>query len=127
MAYDETLASRIEEILVDKPQVEQKKMFGGLAFMVRRHMCVGVNDDRLMARVGPEAYEQCLQKKHASEMTFTGKPLKGMVYVDAAGIKSDAQLRGWIDTCLAFVASLPDKSTDKSTGKSTGKSARKKN
>lgn len=109
MAYDEGLASRIEEALVDTPQVEQKKMFGGLAFMVRRHMCVGVLDDRLMARVGPQAYATCLAKKHASEMTFTGKASKGMVYVAAAGIKTDAQLQGWIDTCLEFVASLPDK------------------
>ncbi len=109
MAYDEGLASRIEEILVDLSHVEQKRMFGGLAFMVRRHMCVGVMQDRLMARVGPQAYEACLQKKHASEMTFTGKPLKGMIFVDAAGLKTDAQLQGWIDTCLQFVASLPDK------------------
>ncbi len=109
MAYDEGLAFRIEEILADVPDVEQKKMFGGLAFMVRRHMCVGVTNEMLMARVGPEQYAECLQIRHAKEMTFTGKPMKGMIYVDPEGIAEDDDLKLWIDRCLDFVASLPAK------------------
>jgi TfoX/Sxy family transcriptional regulator of competence genes len=109
MAYDESLAARIEEILVDRSDVIQKKMFGGLAFMVRQHMCVGVMDDMIMARVGPQHYAECLQQDYAKEMTFTGKPLKGMVYVEPKGISCDTQLRSWIRQCLNFVDSLPDK------------------
>jgi TfoX/Sxy family transcriptional regulator of competence genes len=109
VAYDEGLATRIEEAMVDVPHVEQKKMFGGLAFMVRQHMCVGVIDDMLMARVGPDQYEKCLKKKYAKEMTFTGKPLKGMLYIESRGITEDDQLHEWIGRCLDFVSSLPDK------------------
>jgi TfoX/Sxy family transcriptional regulator of competence genes len=112
MAFDEGLAVRIEEALVDVPHVEQKKMFGGLAFMVRQHMCVGVIDDMLMARVGPEQYADCLKEKFAKEMTFTGKPLKGMVYVEPEGVSEDEQLSEWIEKCLNYVASLPDKQTN---------------
>jgi hypothetical protein len=72
-------------------------------------MCVGVIDDMIMARVGPERYAACLQKEHAKEMTFTGKPMKGMVYVEAKGVSSEAQLQSWITECLDFVTSLPDK------------------
>lgn len=111
MAYDERLVARIEEILVDRSDVEQKKMFGGVAFMVRQHMCIGVIDDMIMARVGPERYAACLQKEPAKEMTFTGKPMKGMVYVDVQGISSEAQLHSWITECLDFVTTLPDKKT----------------
>ena len=109
MAYDEGLAVRIEEALADVPLVEQKKMFGGMAFMVRQHMCVGVIDDKLMARVGPEQYQSCLSETFAKEMTFTGKPLTGMVYIEPQGIVEDEQLLKWIERCLAFVATLPDK------------------
>ena len=121
MAYDEALASRIAKILEDTPQVEPKKMFGGIAFMVKEHMCVGVINTELMARVGPENYEAALTHTHAREMNFTGKPLKGMVYVSQEGISSDADLREWIDKCLAFVNTLPAK--QKPSGK---KASRKK-
>ena len=109
MAYDEGLAVRIEEALADVPNVEKRKMFGGIAFMVRQHMCVGVIDDMLMARVGPRQYAACLKQEHVREMTFTGKPLTGMVYIDPQGIAEEHQLSEWIVTCLAFVNTLPDK------------------
>ena len=109
MAYDEGLAARIDAAVGEVEDVEQKKMFGGICFLVRQHMCAGVVDDILMARVGPDQYEECLKAEHAREMTFTGKPMKGLVYVDPAGISTDAQLQQWVDRCLDFVATLPDK------------------
>jgi hypothetical protein len=84
-------------------------MFGGLCFMVSDHMCCGVINDTLMARVGPKQYEECLKLKHVKEMDFTGKPLKGMVYVQAQGVADDRELERWVDRCLEFVRSLPEK------------------
>lgn len=109
MAYNTKLAERIDNVLNGVPNVVQKKMFGGVVFMVRNHMCVGVVGDVLMARVGPDQYEKCLEKKHASEMLFTGKPMKGMIYVESNGIKSEEQLTKWVERCLYFVSTLPDK------------------
>lgn len=109
MAYDEGVAQRLREILVERTDVEEKKMFGGLAFMVRGHMCCGVLNDTLMARVGPEQYEDALAQPHAREMDFTGKPLKGFVYVSPAGFESDKDLLRWVQRCEAFVNALPSK------------------
>ncbi len=110
MAYDEGLAERMRDLLQDQPDVEEKKMFGGLCFMVSRHMCCGIIDDKLMARVGPDNYEESLTKKHVSEMNFTGKPMKGMIYVEAEGTTEDEDLSRWLDVCLEFVKTLPPKS-----------------
>lgn len=109
MAYDEGLAQRIRESLRIGGDVVEKKMFGGIAFMVDGNMCVGVVGDDLMARVGPKQYPQALARPDAREMDFTGKPLKGFVYVDAAGIESDAALQEWLDLACAFVQDLPPK------------------
>ena len=109
MAYDEGLAQRFLEHFDDRPDVEAKKMFGGLCFMVSRHMCCGIVGDTLMARVGPDNYEDCLNKDHAKEMDFTGKAMKGMVYVSPKGIASDEQLASWVNICESFVKSLPPK------------------
>ncbi len=109
MAYDEGLAQRIREQLQNRGDVEEKKMFGGLCFMVSNHMCCGIVGDKLMARVGPANYKSHLSKKYAEEMNFTGKPMKGMVYVTPEGISKDSELREWIDICIGFVASLPPK------------------
>ena len=117
MAYDETLAIRIEKALSGVPNVEQKNMFGGAAFMVRKHMCVGVVNDMLMARVGPDQYEDCLKEKHAKEMMFTGKPMKGMIYVDPDGISTEVQLTNWIEKCLYFISKLPDKKENQKRNK----------
>lgn len=110
MAYDEGLAERIREILQDRHDVEEKKMFGGLCFMVSGHMCCGIVKETLMLRVGPENYQQCLARKYASEMDFTGKAMTGMVYVAPAGIESDTALAEWVGIGTEFVASLPPKS-----------------
>ena len=111
MAYDEGLAQRIREILEDSTEYKynEKKMFGGIAFMVRNRMCVGVINDTLMARVGPKNYQKFLKRKYVNEMDFTGKPLKGFLYVENQGIRSDKNLEEWVKICEKFVDSLPPK------------------
>ena len=109
MAYDERLAERIERYFGTRTDVDQKKMFGGLCFMVNNHMCCGILQDELMARVGSEAYEECLNQEYARAMNFTGKVMKGMIYVSAQGIKSDDQLHRWIAVCENFIRTLPPK------------------
>ena len=109
MAYDEGVAERLREMLEMMGGADEKKMFGGVAFMVAGHMTCGVVGDRLMVRVGPEQYEKSLQRPYASEMDFTGKPLKGFVYVDPEGFEEDAALQNWIELSLSFVHSLPPK------------------
>lgn len=109
MAYNERLAERIRTILRGRRRVTEKKMFGGLAFMVNGHMCVGINGDDLMVRVGPERYERSLEYKHARPMDFTGKPLKGMVYVSPPGYRSTVNLTRWVEDGLKFVRSIPPK------------------
>ena len=109
MYYDEGLAQRIREQFQDRRDVEEKKMFGGRCFMVSNHMACGTVGDSLMARVGPDNYEKCLNQAHASKMDFTGKAMKGMVYVAREGIESDVELSSWLNICTAFVASLPPK------------------
>jgi TfoX/Sxy family transcriptional regulator of competence genes len=110
MSYDEELAQRTRAILASRDDVIEKKMFGGLAFMVRGHMCVGIVDRELMVRIGPDAYETALADSHARPMDFTGKPLRGMVYVQAAGLRTAAGLRSWVDRGLRFVSALAPKS-----------------
>lgn len=109
MAYDEGLAQRIRECLQHQDDVVEKKMFGGLCFMVTSHMCCGIVNDTLMARVGPDQYEKSLARKYVSEMDFTGKAMKGLVYVAPEGLGSDKALCRWVETCLKFVMSLPPK------------------
>jgi len=109
MAYDEGLAQRLEQHFQHRPEVEIKKMFGGLCFMVNRHMCVGIVGDLLMARVGPSQYESCLAHQHTTEMDFTGKSMKGMVYVKPEGICEDDELEQWLGLCESFVRTLPPK------------------
>jgi TfoX/Sxy family transcriptional regulator of competence genes len=109
MAYDENLARRIREVLRDRADVAEKKMFGGLAFLASGHMCCGIVDRDLMVRVGPEQYERALESKDARPMDFTGRPMKGMVYVAAAGIPTRKALQSWITRALRFVDTLPPK------------------
>lgn len=109
MAFDEGVAERIRQVFDGRQDIAEKKMFGGIAFMHSGNMCVGVVNDVLMARVGPDAYEEAVARPHAREMDFTGKPMKGFVYVDPAGFAEDDQLREWIALCESFTGSLPPK------------------
>lgn len=110
MAYDEDVAYRVREALADADvDPVEREMFGGLAFMVRGHMTVGVIGDDLIVRVGKEGHEDALAQPHAREMDFTGKPMTGMVYVAPAGIADDGALRAWVRRGLDFTGSLPPK------------------
>jgi hypothetical protein len=84
-------------------------MFGGLAFMIAGNMCVGIVGDDLMVRVGPDAAPDALELPHAREMDFTGRPMRGFVFVDAAGVTDRTDLEAWVDRGLAFAESLPAK------------------
>jgi TfoX/Sxy family transcriptional regulator of competence genes len=97
MAYDAVLAERIRTALRGRDDVVEKKMFGGLTFMVAGRMACGVVHDDLMVRVGSEGHEESIAQPHARPMDFTGKPMQGMVYVAPAGVATDDDLRRWVD------------------------------
>lgn len=109
MAYDEGLAERVREIVRFRTGVTERKMFGGLAFMSHGHMFIGVLGSTLMARVGPHEYANALKKPHVKEMDFTGRPMKGYVYVESDGFESDSALEFWVGKCHEFASSLPPK------------------
>lgn len=109
MAFDEGAAQRVREALADRDDVVEKKMFGGLAFMVSGNMCIGVLGPDLMLRVGKERYEELLARPHARRMDFTGKPMAGYLYLEPAGYESDEDLEDWIALALDFVLTLPPK------------------
>jgi TfoX/Sxy family transcriptional regulator of competence genes len=104
MSYDEKLAARVRAVLSARDDVVEKRMFGGLCFMVSGAMCCGLTKNGFMVRVGAERYDEALAQPHARPMDFTGRPLKGMVYVAPEGIGSDAALGRWIRRGLAFVS-----------------------
>ena len=110
MAFDEGLAERVRGVLRDRSDVVEKKMFGGLCFMVAGHMTVGISGDELMVRVGKDRYDDAMAQPHAREMDFTGRSLKGFVYVGTDGFASDDDLTGWVGRGLANTDSLPPKS-----------------
>jgi len=109
MAYDEGLAQRIRESLGNAPSIGEKKMFGGLCFTLNGHMMVGIVKESLMARVGEAAAFEALSRPGARPMDFTGKPMKGYLFVDPVGITEDHDLEAWIALAKNFVASLPAK------------------
>ena len=102
MAFNEKLSNRIRETLAETPNVEEKYMFGGVCYMVNDKMCVGVVDDELMCRIGPDKYEEALEKTGAREMIFTGKPMVGYVFVSDEGMKTKRDFEYWINLCLDF-------------------------
>lgn len=109
MAYDEAVAQRVREALTKYSGVTEKKMFGGLAFFLRGNMCCGITGNELMVRVGPQVYETALSQPHTRKMDFTGKPLKGFVYVSPAGFGAKKELKAWIEKAMEFALSLPPK------------------
>lgn len=109
MAYDEGVAQRVREQLQARGDITERKMFGGLAFMAHGHMFIGILGDRLMVRVGPDHYAKALSQVHVQEMDFTGRPMKGYIYVEPDGFESDAQLESWINQGYTFVGALPPK------------------
>ena len=107
MAYDEKLSNRVWAILKGQSALVEKKMFGGLAYMSQGKMFAGILNKDLVVRVGPETNDAALKELHTRPMDFTGKPMKGYIYVSPDGVKTPAQLRKWLMRGLKFVASLP--------------------
>jgi TfoX/Sxy family transcriptional regulator of competence genes len=114
MAYDETLASRVREILSSVAGFSEKKMFGGLCFLIHGNMCCGVLKNELVLRLDPELARETLSGPHTRPMDFTGRPMKGFVFIEGAGLRTDRQLRELASMALAFAQSLPRKPGGKS-------------
>jgi len=127
MPLNEELAERVRVILVGQKDLVEKRMFGGICFMLRGNMLCGVDkSDKLMLRVGKDRYEKLLAHKHAREMDFTGKPLRGFLHIMPAGYKTEKQLSDWIMHALSFVDTLPTKKPKKKATKKRVKEKPKK-
>ena len=109
MAYDEGLAQRIRDTLVDQDGLVEKKMFGGVAFMVHGNMACGVVKEDMMVRVGHDTFDEAVGQAHARPMDFTGKPSRSMVYVDVVGLDEEDDLARWVQRGVDFALSLPPK------------------
>ena len=109
MAYDVHLADRIRSILKSGGEFSERKMFGGLAFMVNGHMCCGVLKTDLVLRLTPEEADAALREPHTRPMDFTGKPMKSMIYVSAIGTDSDQALAAWVESAVKLARSVPEK------------------
>jgi TfoX/Sxy family transcriptional regulator of competence genes len=105
MAYNEKLANRVRESISKTHKItEEKKMFGGLCFMVSGKMCVGVEQERMMVRLDPEVYDEVMEMEGCRPMDFTGKPMRGYVFVDASALSSQKKLDYWIKLALDYNA-----------------------
>src|SRR6202453_2263174 len=109
MAFDEILAARIRHALARKKGIEDKKMFGGICFMLNGNMLVGVWKDSLIVRLGENQGQEALLEPHVKPFDITGKPMKNWVLVKPEGIKDDEQLKGWIQRAVKFVGKMPGK------------------
>lgn len=109
MAFDEGVAERLREALANTADVSERKMFGGLAFMVRGNMCCGIIGDILMVRVGLAAYDRVLGKPYVRPMDFTGRPMRGLVFVEPPGFSEDLAISQWVHQALQCVHALPPK------------------
>ncbi|MCY7319066.1 MAG: TfoX/Sxy family protein [Ramlibacter sp.] len=109
MAFDPGLAQRVREVVGDRRGVTERQMFGGIAFLVDGKMFVGIRDASLMARVGPERYQDALAMPGVRVMDFTGRPMRGYAYIDPAALAEDKDLQAWLVWCLQYVAALPGK------------------
>src|SRR5215471_4085172 len=116
MAYDVHLADRIRSILQSAGEFSEKKMFGGLAFLVNGHMCCGVLKTDLVLRLTPEEAAASLRQPNARPMDFTGKPMKSMIYVSAMGTDSDQALATWVESAVKLARSVPPESVHQIAG-----------
>ena len=108
MAYDEDLADRVREVVLIDAEVTERKMFGGLAFLLDGHMFVGIVGSELMVRIGDDAAQRALELDHVREMDFTGKPMKNMIFVEPAGLHGPA-LERWVTAAADYARTLPPK------------------
>ncbi|MFO0749105.1 MAG: TfoX/Sxy family protein [Myxococcota bacterium] len=113
MAYDEDLAARVRAALSGLPALEEKRMFGGLCFMLSGHMALGVVKDRLMVRFQPSRHDEVLELPGAGPMTFTKRAagMRGLAYVSQDGLPDETALATWVELALELVRSLPPKSS----------------
>jgi TfoX/Sxy family transcriptional regulator of competence genes len=109
MAYDEALAQRIRAALPNVTGLTEKKMFGGIGFLVYGNMACGVHGNDLMVRINPDSYEAALASPHVRVFDMTGRPMKGWIVVDSAGVQSIEDLQSWLQQGVAFAQSLPPK------------------
>lgn len=109
MPYNEQLAARLRRYFRTHKGVEEKRMFGGVAFMLNGHMCSGIHKNLLLVRVADDRYPVLLKKPHAAVMDITGNVMKGFLFVKPAGVKTQAGLAGWLDEAVACAKSKPPK------------------
>jgi TfoX/Sxy family transcriptional regulator of competence genes len=109
MAFDENLAARIRVALARKKNIEEKKMFGGIGFLLNGNMLIGGWKNSLIVRVGPDGYEDALLEPHVKEFDITGRPMKGWVLVEPEGVEDDEKLKNWIQQAVKFVGKLTAK------------------
>jgi TfoX/Sxy family transcriptional regulator of competence genes len=109
MAFDEGLGQRLREQLAGTGEVTERRMFGGLSFLVDGNLCVGVMGERLIARVGLDATAAALERPGSRLFDFTGRPMKGWVTVEPGALEDDDALAGWVELALAYVRTLPPK------------------
>ena len=109
MAYNEQLAQRVRQLLIDQTGYEEKKMFGGIGFLLHGNMACGIVKDELVVRVGTDRYQASLAMPHTREFDITGRTMKGWIMVAANGNKADEDLSFWVNRGVAFAATLPPK------------------
>jgi TfoX/Sxy family transcriptional regulator of competence genes len=109
MPYDDSLAQRVRTAVGRRRTIVEKKMFGGVRFLFRGNMCIGIWQDSLIVRVGPEQYRQALDEPMTKKFDITGREMRGWVMVMADGVADDDDLRAWIDLATRFAESLPPK------------------
>jgi len=109
VVYSESLASRIRQTLAGRRGITEKKMFGGIGFLLNGNMCVGVSQTSLIVRLGPEQADEARRQPNVVEFDVAGRPLKGWVMIEAEGIDTDEQLTAWIQQAVEFVETLPRK------------------
>lgn len=109
MAFSESLAGRIRDALARKTSIEEKKMFGGVGFLLNGNMLVGVWKSSLIVRIGPGAYDDALSEPHVREFDITGKPMKSWLMVEPRGVEDEVQLKRWVERAMKFVKTLPGK------------------
>jgi len=113
MPYSESLARRLRQDFVGRRGITEKKMFGGVGFLLNGNMCVGVWKSSLIARIDPENYRAALAQPHVQEFDITGRPMRGWIMVEPDGIDSDEQLAMWVQASVNFVSTLPKKQPNK--------------
>ena len=109
MAYDEHLAERVRSSLKRQTGITEKKMFGGIGFMLHGNMACGIVGEKLMLRLGEDGAKRALEEEHVTPMDFTGKPIKTMAFVQPEGIETDAELKRWVIAAVTFAKTLPPK------------------